>query len=257
MDRRLEGKIALITGAAGAIGSDMARLFASHGALVVVADILGDAAETVAVEIRAGGGRAIGVGVDISVSAHVNQLFARAREVFGGLDILVNNAIDLKGDTTIADLDEAAWDRTINVCLKGPYLCTRQAIPMMEARGGGSIVTISSVNALFGFGHTAYTAAKGGLISMMRLVAAEYGHLKIRSNVVCPGTIETETSMKVWKANPTGLAKLLEMYPLGRIGTTRDVASCALFLASDESAFVTGSVYVVDGGILAGRKFDF
>ena len=257
MGTRLQDKVAVITGAGGAIGSDMARLFASEGAAVAIADIVPKAAAAVACEIQTGGGKALAVPLDITSAREVDQLFRRTQEEFGGLDILVNNAIDLTGDTTIVDLEETAFDHTMAVCLKGAYLCTKRAIPMLAARGGGSLVTISSVNALFGFGHTAYTAAKGALISMMRLVAAEYGHLNIRSNVICPGTIETETSMRAWRANPEGFAKLKEMYPMGHIGETRDVANYALFLASDESKFVTGSVQVVDGGLLAGRRFDF
>ena len=153
-------------------------------------------------------------------------------------------------------MTEEVFDQTIAVCLKGPFLCTRAAIPLLKKRRASSIVTISSVNALFGFGETAYTAAKGGLISMMRLVAAEYGEWKIRSNVICPGTIETPTSMNYWQKYPEGYRRLLDMYPLGRIGQPSEVAQYALFLASDESAFVNGSVCVIDGGLLAGRKFE-
>jgi NAD(P)-dependent dehydrogenase (short-subunit alcohol dehydrogenase family) len=182
---------------------------------------------------------------------------ARTETLYGGLDILVNNAINvIAGDTSITEVTEDVFDQTIAVCLKGPFLCSRHAIPLMKKRERSSIVTISSVNALFGFGETAYTAAKGGLISMMRLVAAEYGEWNIRSNVLCPGTIETPTSMNHWKKYPGGYARLLEMYPLGRIGQPTEVAQYALFLASDESAFVNGSVCVIDGGLLAGRKFE-
>jgi NAD(P)-dependent dehydrogenase (short-subunit alcohol dehydrogenase family) len=246
----------VISGAAGGIGSEMARVFAAEGAAVTVADIRRDGAEAVADQIVRAGGKAIGSAVDIRSAAQVEAMFRDTEEAFGGLDILVNNAIDLKGDDTITKVEEAAWDHTIEVCLKGPFLCTRAAIPRMQARGGGSIVTISSVNALAAFGETAYTAAKGGLISMMRLVAAEYGPLRIRSNIICPGTIETETSMRYWHSHPAGFARLKEMYPVGRIGTPREVANTALFLASDESAFVTGAVHVVDGGLLAGRRYD-
>jgi NAD(P)-dependent dehydrogenase (short-subunit alcohol dehydrogenase family) len=126
----------------------------------------------------------------------------------------------------------------------------------MKARGGGSVVTVSSVNALFGVGETAYTAAKGGLISLMRLVAAEYGEWNIRSNVICPGTISTEIGMDYWSRYPQGFKQLQEMYPLRRIGTPAEIASYILFLASDESSFVTGGVHVVDGGLLAGRKLE-
>jgi 3-oxoacyl-[acyl-carrier protein] reductase len=127
---------------------------------------------------------------------------------------------------------------------------------MMKERGGGSVITISSVNALFGVGETAYTAAKGGLISMMRLVAAEYGDWKIRSNVICPGTIATKMCMDHWNKYPDGYRRLLEMYPMGRIGQPIEVANYALFLASDESSFVNGAVHVVDGGLMAGRKLE-
>jgi NAD(P)-dependent dehydrogenase (short-subunit alcohol dehydrogenase family) len=256
MSGRLQDKVALITGAAGAIGSDMARLFAAEGAAVVIADILGDPAASLAAEICSRQQRAIAAPGDITKAADVERMFQVAQDTFGGLDILVNNAIDITGDTTIAKLQEEAFDHVVGVCLKGPFLCTRRAMPMLQARNGGSIVTISSVNALFGVGHTAYTAAKGALISMMRLVAAEYGRWNIRSNIICPGTIETNTSMSYWRNNPDGFQRLLDMYPMKRIGTTRDVASLALYLASDESKFVTGSVQVIDGGLLAGRSFD-
>ncbi len=256
MAGRLEKKVALITGAGGGIGSDMARLFAQQGAAVVIADVSAEAGEATASSITSAGGRAVSIPADVSSSIQVGKLFHQAEAVFGGLDVLVNNAFYSEGDTTIAELDEAVWDRTIDVCLKGPFLCTRAALPMMRRRGGGSVVTISSVNALIGVSETAYTAAKGGLISMMRLVAAEYGSAKIRSNIICPGTISTKTCMDYWERIPQGFSKLLDMYPLGRIGTPREVSQYALFLASDESAFVTGSLCVVDGGLLAGRGFE-
>ena len=257
MSGRLANKIALITGAAGGIGSEMARLFAAEGAAVAVCDIKGDSAEALASQIVESGGNAAAAPGDITRASEVERIFSRTVEAFGGLDILVNNAVDVTGDTTLSELTEDVFDRVIAIGLKAPYLCSRRALPLFQARGGGNIVTISSVNALFGFGHTAYTAAEGGLISMMRLVAAEYGDQNIRSNIICPGTIETATSMGVWEANPEGYAKLKAMYPMGRIGKPIDVANCALYLASEEAGFVTGSVYVVDGGILAGRKFDF
>jgi NAD(P)-dependent dehydrogenase (short-subunit alcohol dehydrogenase family) len=257
MAARLAGKVALVTGAGGGIGSATARLFAGEGASVVVNDVLRDRAEAIAEEVKKnGGGDALAAVADISAAAQVETMFRDTERAFGGLDILVNNAFYNVNDVTIADLDEADWDRTIAVCLKGPFLCTKHALPLMRARGGGSVVTISSVNALFGVGETAYTAAKGGLISMMRLVAAEYGEWKIRSNVICPGTIATDICMDYWNRFPVGFRRLQEMYPLGRIGTPAEVANYALFLASDESSFVTGSVHVIDGGLLAGRKFE-
>lgn len=256
MSQRLKDKVAIITGAAGGIGSEMARLFARHGAQVAMNDVAAAAGQTLAAEIQAQGGEAVFLSGDISDSSHVRSLMAATAERYGGIDILVNNAIFAEGDTTIEALDEAVFDRTLAVCLKGPFLCTKAAIPYMKARGGGSIVTLSSVNALFGFGETAYTAAKGGLISMMRLVAAEYGEWNIRSNIICPGTIETKTCLDYWDRFPEGFAKLKAMYPLGRIGKPAEVAHMALFLASGESSFVNGSVQVIDGGLLAGRRFE-
>lgn len=246
MAGRLENKTAVITGGASGIGAEMARLFANEGAQVVVADLREAPCE----------GQVVSIATDVSDAAQVDRLFARVAELYGGVDVLVNNAFHSRGDTTIVDLEEAVFDQILAVCLKGPYLCTQRALPLMRARGGGSIVSISTVNALFGFGETAYTAAKGGLISMMRLVAAEYGEWKVRSNVICPGTIATEASMRHWRKFPEGYRKLLDMYPMGRIGEPREVAAMALFLASDESSFVNGAVHVVDGGLLAGRKFE-
>ncbi len=256
MAKRLASKTAIITGAAGGIGSHMASLFAQEDASVILADIADEAGARVAQQIENAGGKAIYLHADVSKASDVDALLRETERRFGGLDILVNNAIQIGGDTTITDVTEEVFDQTIAVCLKGPFLCTRAAIPLLKQQPSSSIVTISSVNALFGFGETAYTAAKGGLISMMRLVAAEYGEWNIRSNVICPGTIETPTSMNHWKQFPAGYRRLLDMYPLGRIGQPLEVAQYALFLASDEARFVTGSVCVIDGGLLAGRKFE-
>jgi NAD(P)-dependent dehydrogenase (short-subunit alcohol dehydrogenase family) len=256
MAKRLASKIAIITGAAGGIGSQMAEMFAGEGASVVLADIADETGLRLAKQIEDGGGKASYIHADVTSPAEVSALMARTVSLYGGLDVLVNNAINVSGDTSITEVSDDVFDKTIAVCLKGPFLCTREAIPYMKKRQSSSIVSISSVNALFGFGETAYTAAKGGLISMMRLVAAEYGEWNIRSNVICPGTIETPTSMNHWKKYPAGYARLLEMYPLGRIGQPAEVAQYALFLASEESAFVNGSVCVIDGGLLAGRKFE-
>ncbi|HET8546952.1 MAG TPA: glucose 1-dehydrogenase [Bryobacteraceae bacterium] len=253
---RLNRKVALITGAGGGIGSATARLFASEGAAVIVNDIDEAGCAAVVREIRSSGGTAEPAVGSIASSADVKRMCGMAAKRFGGLDILVNNAFWSRNDTTIAELEEDAWDETLAVCLKGPFLCTKHAIPLMKQRGGGSIVTLSSVNALFGVGETAYTAAKGGLISMMRLVAAEYGDAGIRSNVICPGTIGTKVCLDYWAQFPAGFERLKSMYPLGRIGRPEEVAQLALFLASDESSFVTGAVHVVDGGLLAGRKFE-
>lgn len=256
MGNRLEGKVAVITGAAGGIGAETARLFAAEGAAVLIGDIAEEGARTVADGICSSGGRALAAAADISSASAVDRMFKTAEEVFGGLDILVNNAFFNVRDHSITELAEDDWDATMAVTLKGPFLCTRRALPLMKARGGGSVITLSSVNALYGVGETAYTAAKGGLISMMRLVAAEYGSWNIRSNIICPGTVSTKTCMDYWERYPAGFERLKAMYPLGRIGTPRDIANLALFLASDESAWVTGSLYVIDGGLLSGHRLE-
>lgn len=254
MQGRLQGKVALVTGAFGGIGSAIARRFLVEGAAVIANDVCSAPPQ----DLRAPGpdseDRLIAHLADHSKESDVAAMMQCARERFGGLDILVNNAFAAFEDTDIETLREDDWDRTLNACLKGPFLCTKHAVPLMKERGGGSIVSISSVNALRAVSETAYTAAKGGLISMMRLVAADFAEWNIRSNVICPGTVATSASLDYWEQFPAGFAELKRMYPLGRIGEPVDIASYALFLASDESSWVTGTVHAVDGGLMAGTK---
>jgi NAD(P)-dependent dehydrogenase (short-subunit alcohol dehydrogenase family) len=256
MSSRLASKVVMITGAGGGIGSVTAELFAREGARMIVTDKDEHRAQAVVEAIAKAGGNVTHFVMDVTDGEQVESVFRTVDESFGHLDVLVNNAFAFFNDVTISDLNPADWDRTMAVCLKGPFLCAQQAVRRMRNQQSGSIIWISSVNALWGVGGTAYTAAKGGLIALARLVAAEYGEWNIRSNVVCPGTIDTEASMGHWRKFPDGFARLRAMYPLGRIGTPLEVAQYLLFLASDESSFVTGSVHVVDGGLLAGRKFE-
>ena len=250
----MHGKVALITGAFGGIGSSIAQRFLAEGASVIANDLAG----APAADLRAAGQRGEGTLLthlaDHAQESDVADMMQRARQRFGGLDILVNNAFASFDDTDIETLREEDWNRTLDACLKGPFLCTKHAVPLMKERGGGSIVSISSVNALRAVSETAYTAAKGGLISMMRLVAADFAEWNIRSNVICPGTIATSASLGYWQRFPSGFAELRRMYPLGRIGDPVDIANYALFLASDESSWVTGTVHAVDGGLTAGNK---
>jgi 3-oxoacyl-[acyl-carrier protein] reductase len=256
MGSRLAGKVAFITGAASGIGFATAGLFAKEGASVVVCDVDQEKGTAAVERIQSTGGKAILAVADVSFASQVEAAFRTTDERFGGLDVLVNNAYATFNDVSVAELREDDWDRTIAVCLKGPFLCTRAALPRMRAAGRGSIIWISSVNALFGVGEPAYTAAKGGMISLARLIAAIYGEWGIRSNAICPGTIATESCMAYWNQFPAGKQRLQTMYPLGRFGQPEEVANCALFLASEESAFITGAVHVVDGGLLAGRKLE-
>ncbi len=256
MPGRLRGRTALVTGAAGGIGSAIVRRFVAEGARVVANDIAGAAESSLARVVGEGNGSVVGHVADHAMESEVMAMMERIRCSCGGLDILVNNAFAAFNDTTITELDENDWDQTLNACLKGPFLCTKHAVPLMKERNGGSIVTISSVNALRAVSETAYTAAKGGLISMMRLVAADYAEWNIRSNVICPGTISTAASMDYWEKFPAGFESLRRMYPLGRIGEPEDIADYVLFLASDESRWVTGTVHAVDGGLMGGNKLE-
>ena len=254
MRGRLDGKVALVTGAGGAIGAATVRRLAAEGARIVANDLARESAEAAIEPVVSTGRQAIAHVADHTSEVAVIAMMERVRDVFGGLDILVNNAFASFNDCEIADLEESDWHRTLNACLKGPFLCTKHAIPSLKARNGGSIVSISSVNALRAVSETAYTAAKGGLISMMRLVAADYAEFNIRSNVICPGTIATPASMGYWEQFPAGFKALRGMYPLARIGQPEDVSDAVLFLASDESRWITGTVQVVDGGLMAGKK---
>ncbi|MYB51541.1 MAG: SDR family oxidoreductase [Acidobacteriia bacterium] len=254
MQGRLQDKVALVTGAFGGIGSAITRRFLAEGAAVIANDLDGRPPANLRIAGPDGGERLIAHRADHSKESDVVAMMQRARELFGGVDILVNNAFAAFEDTDIETLREEDWDHTLSACLKGPFLCTKHAVPLMKERGGGSIVSISSVNALRAVSETAYTAAKGGLISMMRLVAADFAEWNIRSNVICPGTIATSASLDYWEQFPAGFAELKRMYPLGRIGDPVDIANYVLFLASDESNWVTGTVHAVDGGLMAGTK---
>lgn len=254
---RLKNKVAVVTGAGNGIGRCIAELFAREGAAVVIVDIAEqDGCD--AVEVIVGqGGRARFIRTDVTSPDEIRSMLARSIEMFGRIDILVNNAACWGRDTTIVDVPEEVWDQVLDGSLKSVYLTCKYAIPELQRAGGGVIVNISSVNAVYGVGLTAYSAAKAGIIGLTRLVAVEYGREKIRANVILPGTIGTAASLAVWKANGDALEEITKAYPVGRIGEPPDIAYCALYLASDESAFVTGGVFVVDGGLTAGRDFGF
>jgi NAD(P)-dependent dehydrogenase (short-subunit alcohol dehydrogenase family) len=256
----LRDKVAVITGAGSGMGKAAAELFASNGAAVLVADIDAEAGEEVAGAIRERGGRALGLGTDVTSAAEVEAMIAAAEREWGGLDVLYNNAglwllgIDGyeegKTDAPSPLLTEDIWDRTIAVSMKGTYLSCRFGIPALRRRGGGSIINVSSIAAFrVGSGASdAYTAAKGGVLSMTRSLAVEHAPEGIRVNCLVPGPIETPMSDAI---PPDRRVEFSELIPLRRWGTAEDVAQMALFLASDASAYCTGQPYVVDGGYLA------
>lgn len=245
---RLEGKVAVITGAGSGIGRASALLFAREGAKVVCADISGREKETAA-EI---GNAAVPVSVDVANSGDVQNMVTAAVDAFGRLDVLFNNA-GLSGPRgPVADLDEAAFDTVVAVNLKGAFLGMKYAIPAMLATGGGSVISTASASALVGWKNiAAYSAAKGGVVQLTKSVALDYATSGIRVNAICPGMTWTGLA----GAGPDGdsgpPADLIPPQPLKRWGLPNELASAALFLASDESSFITGAAIPVDGGYVA------
>jgi NAD(P)-dependent dehydrogenase (short-subunit alcohol dehydrogenase family) len=249
---RLDGKIAIITGAGSGIGRAAALLFAREGAKIVAADIHEDAAAAVAAEIIEGGGMARAVKADVSQEADARAMVDAAVAAFGRLDVLFNNAgIEGEMARNTGDLPIDVWHKTIAVNLTGVFLCTHFAIPAMLASGGGAIVNNASVAGLVGFpGIAAYCASKGGVVQLTRATAIEYAASGIRVNCLCPGIIETPM-MERAAPDQAARAAFAAMEPVGRFGKPEEVAALALFLASDEAAFVTGAVIPVDGGYVA------
>lgn len=249
---RLDGKVAVITGAGSGMGAVAARLFASEGAAVVVADV-SEGGQAVVDSIGAEGGKAVFVRVDVSHSDQVEAMIDTATARFGGVNVLYNNAgIFPADDGGTLETPEATWDRVMNVNLKGVWLCCRHGIPAMLASGGGSIINVASFVALMGAAtaQIAYTASKGGVLSMTREVAVEYARRGIRANALCPGPIETPLLAELL-SDPVRRARRLVHIPMGRLGQAEELARAALFLASDDSSFMTGASLVVDGGITA------
>jgi 3-oxoacyl-[acyl-carrier protein] reductase len=256
MGSRLKGKSAIITGSATGIGKATAVLFAKEGARVVVSDVDQTGGEQVVAEIKADGGEAIFIKADVSRAADVERLVDGAVQSNGRLDVLVNNAAVYRGDGNLMLVPDDVWDQVMAVNLKGTYLCCKFAIARMMERGGGTIVNLSSVNALMGLSLTAYTASKGGVQALTRLLAVEFAPKGIRINSVCPGTIMTENSIAIYRERPGLEERVRKMYPMGKLGAPLDIAECTVYLASDASSFVTGASLVVDGGLTAGRKFE-
>jgi meso-butanediol dehydrogenase / (S,S)-butanediol dehydrogenase / diacetyl reductase len=242
-----------VTGAGSGIGRVMAKRFAAEGAAVVAVDIVAERAEDVAQEIASAGGEAIGTHADVSVAVDVAATRARAEEAFQRIDVLVNNAA-VEGGDDILDMDEAVWDRDLAVCLKSVFLCSKEVLPGMIERRSGVIVNISSVNGLAYFANDAYSAAKAGVISLTKSIAVRYGRHGIRCVAIAPGTIRTPIWQQRHDKEPEVFERLTRWYPLRRVGEPEDVASTALFLASDEASWITGTVVTVDGGLLGGNE---
>jgi NAD(P)-dependent dehydrogenase (short-subunit alcohol dehydrogenase family) len=257
---KLSGRVAMITGAGSGMGRAAARLFAAEGASVVVAEVNAETGRQVEREIGEAGDRALFVECDVSRAEQVRAAVDAARSEFGGLHVLYNNAglwYPARGnyrpgitDAPAPLLEENIWERTIDVNLKGTYLCCRFGIPALREAGGGAIINVSSIAALrVGRGASdAYTAAKGGIMTMTRTLAVEHAQYGIRCNCVFPGAIKTPL---VGELTPEQERATAASIPLGRWGQPEDVARMALFLACDDSSWITGQFFVVDGGFTA------
>jgi NAD(P)-dependent dehydrogenase (short-subunit alcohol dehydrogenase family) len=253
MAGRLKGKVALITGAGMGMGREASVLFAEEGACVVVADINAKAAAETVDLVGKAGGQAVAVTGDVAVEGDVKRMVEEGVGAFGALHVLYNNAGVLwkDKDRGVLETDGTQWDRVMGINLKSVFWVTKHGIPHLRAAGGGSIILIGSVSALAGFtrAQDAYTAAKGGLISLNKSLAIQFAKDGIRSNVIHPGIVETP--LQAPYLTDELRAEFKTGIPLGRIGQPRDIAYAALFLASDESSFMTGAEMIVDGGFMA------
>jgi NAD(P)-dependent dehydrogenase (short-subunit alcohol dehydrogenase family) len=250
---RLKDKVTLITGAGSGIGRAAAIRFAAEGARVVLADLNEEAAGETRQEIERSGGTAVVRQADVSSAASVESMIAFTEAELGRLDVLFNNAgIFHPKDESVVSTEEDVWDLVINVDLKSVFLGCKYGIPAMLRSGGGSIINTASFVALMGAAvpQIAYTAAKGGVLAMTREIAVEFARQGIRANALCPGPVETPLLAELL-SDPARRERRLVHIPAGRFGRPEEMAEAALFLASDESSFVTGSTFVVDGGITA------
>jgi meso-butanediol dehydrogenase/(S,S)-butanediol dehydrogenase/diacetyl reductase len=248
---RLEEKVAIITGAGSGIGEVTARLFASEGAAVMIADIDTAAAQAIASSINAENGRASWVQVDVTASASAERMVQSTLNSFGRVDILFNSA-GIEGFGTVIETDEASWDRIFAVHVRGAYLCSKYAVQaMIDGGRGGVVINVSSVAGLIGIQRmSAYCAAKGAIISLTRAMAADFAPHGIRVNCIAPGTTMTPMGKRlVVNDTPEQFAQRVSRYPMNRFAEPSEIARSVLFLASDDSSYATGTCLVVDGGL--------
>jgi NAD(P)-dependent dehydrogenase (short-subunit alcohol dehydrogenase family) len=247
---RLDGKVVVITGAAGGIGREAALRFSDEGASVCVADVSAEAGQEVAAAAR----EAFFQQVDVTDPASVEAMYAATAERYGGVDVLYNNAgIMPADDASVLETEPDAWQRVLDVNAKGVFLCCRHGIPRLLERGGGSVINVASFVALVGAATSqiAYTASKGAVLSLTRELAVEFARQQVRVNALCPGPVETPLLLRLFEDDPAAYERRRVHLPMGRLATAREIAQGALFLASDESSYVTGSTFLVDGGLTA------
>lgn len=250
---RLQDKVALITGAGGGIGRETALLFAAEGAAIVATDVADKAGEETVALVKEKGGKAIYLHSDVSKAADCEKMVAAAEKEFGKLNVLFNNAgIMHSADDNAETTSEEIWDLTMAINLKGVFLGCKYGIPALKRAGGGSIINTASFVALLGAAtpQIAYTASKGGVLAMSRELAIVHARENIRVNALCPGPLRTELLMKFLDTDEKKQRRLVHI-PVGRFGEAAEMAKAALYLASDESSYVTGTSFTVDGGITA------
>ncbi len=250
---RLKDKVALITGAASGIGRETALLFAREGASVVAVDVNDDGGERLVEDVEREGGRISYLHADVSKASDAEKMVRHGEDEFGKLEVLFNNAgIMLADDGDSIATEEHVWDLTMNVNLKGVFLGCKYGIPALRRSGGGSVINTASFVALLGAAtpQIAYTASKGGILAMTHELAIIHARENIRVNALCPGPLRTELLMKFLDTEEKRQRRLVHI-PMGRFGEAREMAEAALFLASDASSFVTGTDFLVDGGITA------
>jgi NAD(P)-dependent dehydrogenase (short-subunit alcohol dehydrogenase family) len=247
---RLDGKVVVITGAAGGIGREAALLFSSEGARVCVADVDADAAGRTAAEAR----DAFAARVDVADAQSVRAMYEETKARYGGIDVLYNNAgISPGDDASILETEVDAWQRVQDVNTKGVFLCCKHGIPHLLERGGGSVINVASFVALVGAATSqiSYTASKGAVLSLSRELAVQFARQGIRVNALCPGPVETPLLLRIWGDDPAAAQRRLVHLPMGRLAKPREIVNAALFLASDESSYVNGATFLVDGGLTA------
>ena len=237
---RLDGKVCVITGAAGGIGSASARLFGEEGATVVGVDLRGGAEGDLALE------------ADLTDEDQVRDIYARTREEYGGVDVLFNNAgVSPPDDASVLDTSAEAWQRVQDANLKSVFLCCKHGIPQLLERGGGSVVNTASFVAVMGAATSqiSYTASKGGVLALSRELGVQFARRGVRVNALCPGPVDTPLLRELFAKDPEQAARRLVHVPMGRFADAREIAQGALFLASDDSSYVTASTFLVDGGL--------
>ena len=247
---RLDGKVCVITGAGGGMGREAALLFCDEGARVCAGDIDGAAAEQTASDA----GEAFAAQDDVADAGSVQQMYDETTARYGGIDVLYNNAgISPADDGSLLETETNAWNRVQDVNTKGVYLCCKYGIPHLLERGGGSVINVASFVALVGAATSqiSYTASKGAVLSLSRELAVQFARQGIRVNALCPGPVETPLLLRIFGDDPAAYERRRVHLPMGRLAKPREIVNAALFLASDESSYVTGATFVVDGGLTA------